>query len=441
MRGITVIDPGHGGTAEAGRSTPFGVRGLNGLLEKNVTLALGRRVAERLGKSLCLTRYGDVNLSLTDRARLSHDLSSPIFLSIHATGGDYGSHGSAAWIHPNSGPASRLLADDVRGELARLGIGDRGVRRGNLAALNPERHHPGCAACLIEVDQLDDEEGARRLGNPRELDAMADGLAQAVERYLRRPAPAASRSYGFRSGYSRGLGDDLDLTDFPTNVFVVIPDASAPTVPRQIRQGDLDKLQTAWDCMMKGKGLTLEGSDDNQKGFRELLRGGLSDSPMMRALFQEIACDTANALTMHVGRSQPFVFVDAFQFDWTNPDFTQQQVGHHSIDLDDFDQFPRVSGNPRNFMMLRHQNLVHVLREARQGVLGNAFPPSHVRAIADENVFRQEQGQIGTLDQFQPAQVGTDLRWDFQHNGAVAFFETWHLSGDMLGITSIDYSP
>jgi len=92
-------------------------------------------------------------------------------------------------------------------------------------------------------------------------------------------------------------------------------------------------------------------------------------------------------------------------------------------------------------MMLRHQNLVHVLREARQGVLGNAFPPSHVRAIVDENVFRQEQGQIGTLDQFQPAQVGTDLRWDFQHNGAVAFFETWHLSGDMLGITSIDYSP
>ena len=63
MRGITVIDPGHGGTADAGRSTPYGVHGLNGLLEKHVALALGRRVAERLGKSLCLTRYGDVNLS------------------------------------------------------------------------------------------------------------------------------------------------------------------------------------------------------------------------------------------------------------------------------------------------------------------------------------------------------------------------------------------
>jgi predicted extracellular nuclease len=90
-------------------------------------------------------------------------------------------------------------------------------------------------------------------------------------------------------------------------------------------------------------------------------------------------------------------------------------------------------------MMLRHQNLVHALREARQGLLGDPFLTAHFAAIDAENVFRHEQGQIGALDHAQPSQVGTDLRWDFTANGAVVLFETWHVAG--ANITSIDYSP
>jgi len=115
------------------------------------------------------------------------------------------------------------------------------------------------------------------------------------------------------------------------------------------------------------------------------------------------------------------------------------QAGHHTIDLHDFDQLPHVSGNPRNYMYLKHQVLVHALREARQGVLGNGYLPSHFRAIDDENVFRQEQGQIGLKDYAQPTPVGTDYQWDFTHSGAVALTETWHMSGN--DIVSIDYSP
>jgi len=446
MRAITVIDPGHGGTVDIGRSTPYGVRGPNGLLEKDVTLALARRVAERMGTSLCLTRYGDVNLSLADRARLSRDLESPVFLSIHTNGGARGAHGSEAWVHSNAGPASIALAEDVRGELARIGIADHGVRRGDLAVLRSSQHAAGCAACLIEVEHLDHEDGARRLGNPRQFDAVADALARGLERHLGRPRLGTHRPHSF--GWTRGLADAPDLTDFPTNIFVVIPDADASTVPREIRKSDLDKLQNAWHCMMRSKGLTLEGSDDHQRDFRVLLRGGLSDSPMIRDLFQEIACDETHPLTMHVGRKQSRIFVDAFQFDPTQVDprtgstaAAVHQAGHHVIDLDDFDQMPRVSGNPRNNMMLMHQNLVHALREARQGLLGDAFPVAHERAIDDENAFRQEQGQRGSLDHFQPVQLGTDMRWDFLDGGAVGFFETWHLSADFESITSIDYSP
>jgi N-acetylmuramoyl-L-alanine amidase len=459
MRAITVVDPGHGGTTAVGQSTPFGVRGLNGLVEKNVALDLSQRVAQRLGTSVFLTRYGDVNLSLDDRARLARDLGAPAFLSLHGTAGGGGAHGSETWIHSHAGPASIALAEEVRDELGRLGIPDRGVHRGELAVLNPRRHRNGCAACLVEVEHLDDQNGARLLSNPRALDAVADGLARGVDRYLSRPDRSGSRAYAFGRPYSIGLDEPLDLTDFPTNVFTIVPDTATPTVPRQIRQSDHDALERAWDCMMKGSGLTVDGPVQRINGvdvdlasqFRVLLRGGLADSPLIRDLFREIACDTAHPLTFHIRRDFPGMIIDGFQFDPTNPDPTIAHPGHHSFDLADFDQLPRVSGNPRNDMMTSLQNLLHGLREARQGVLftgaGNPFPTSHTRAIDDENLFRREQGQRGTLLHtapiITPTATGGEARWEFMENNAAAVVETWHLFVDggtgSISITSIDY--
>ena len=44
-----VLDPGHGGARDNGRSTERGVRGPAGTLEKDVTMRLARRVARHLG--------------------------------------------------------------------------------------------------------------------------------------------------------------------------------------------------------------------------------------------------------------------------------------------------------------------------------------------------------------------------------------------------------
>lgn len=284
------------------------------------------------------------------------------------------------------------------------------------------------------------------------------GHSRAANRYSGNRYPPAGRGSTYGRPYSRGL-DTLDLTDFPTNVFVIIPDTDTPTVPRQIRQSDHDALERGWDRMMKGQGLTVDGRATE---FRELLRGGLADSPMIRALFLEIVNDDAHPLTIHAVHDGVGILIDAFQFN-PNADLTTTPLphrGHHTIDIDDFNQTPRVSGNPRNFLMLRHQNLVHALREAREGVLfagaGDAYPSSHLRATADENLFRQEQGQIGTfhigatVQDTPPAITATgpgtsDWRWEFLHNGAVTLFETWHVTRDAATgtrrITSIDYSP
>ena len=448
MRAITVVDPGHGGTTAVGQSTPFGVRGLNGLVEKNVALDLSRRVAQRLGTSVCLTRYGDVNLSLDDRARLSNELGAPAFLSLHGTAGGGGTHGSETWIHANAGPASIALADEVRDELGRLGIPDRGVHRGQLAVLNPRRHRNGCAACLIEVEHLDDQNGARLLSNPRALDAVADGLARGVDRYLRRADRTGSRAYAFGRPYSIGLDEALDLTDFPTNVFVIIPDTDTPTVPRQIRQSDHDALQRAWDCMMKGRGMIIEGSDtlpngtatDRSSEFRELLRGGLSDSPLFRQVYQEICCDQTQPVTMHIRSQFPTVQIDRFRFDPTRPVGARAgQAGHHTFDLFDLGKFPHVATTAQSNLSLKHQIVLHGLREARQGVLGNNYFPSHFRAIDDENAFRTEQGQIGVKDHNQPTTVAAGMQQIYTHNGAVLLTETINMTGD--DITSVTTAP
>lgn len=431
MRVFTVIDPGHGGSAPVGHSTPIGVAGPGGLLEKNVTMHIARQVVRRLGSGAQLTRSGDVNLSLGDRARTAQRLGARSFVSIHANGGGRGPRGVESWIHPGAGPSAAALADEVRSALRRPDVPDRGLFRGELAVLDPSLHAHDSAACLVEVDYLDDQGGARRLGDPREVASLGDSIAQAIERYLGR-GDAPRRSYSFGRGVARGL-DALDLTDFSDSAMVIVPDGTVDRVPADITQAELDELKRAWDCMMRGTGMRLSGSDADKRAFRGMLLGGLVYSPFLRRLFVEMACDDTRPIEFLIGRSQPGVFVDGFQY---------PAIGQHTIDMDDFDELPNVSGNPRNFMQLRYQILVHAMREARQGVLGNAYPAAHNTAIDDENVYRTEQGQIGAKDHAQPTvDVDGDFRFELTHNGAVALWEKWRVVGAAQSITSITYSP
>lgn len=75
-----VIDAGHGG------SDP-GARGPSGLRESDVTLAVSRRVAERLavehGIDVVMTRDSDVYVTLEDRAQRANEARADLFVSIH----------------------------------------------------------------------------------------------------------------------------------------------------------------------------------------------------------------------------------------------------------------------------------------------------------------------------------------------------------------------
>ena len=76
-----VVDAGHGGAEE-------GARGPDGTLEKNVTLAVARRLKgaleARLGVRVILTRDGDGAVGLDERAAVANNNKADLFISLHA---------------------------------------------------------------------------------------------------------------------------------------------------------------------------------------------------------------------------------------------------------------------------------------------------------------------------------------------------------------------
>jgi N-acetylmuramoyl-L-alanine amidase len=76
-----VIDPGHGGDET-------GAKGPGGTAEKDVTLALGRKLKavleSRLGVRVLLTRDADLTVPLDDRAALANNNKADLFVSLHA---------------------------------------------------------------------------------------------------------------------------------------------------------------------------------------------------------------------------------------------------------------------------------------------------------------------------------------------------------------------
>ena len=87
LRGTTVqtivLDPGHGGD-------DAGVRGADGIAEKQVTLDIARRlkalVETRLGLRVLLTRDDDRAVGLDERAALANNSKADLFLSLHLNG-------------------------------------------------------------------------------------------------------------------------------------------------------------------------------------------------------------------------------------------------------------------------------------------------------------------------------------------------------------------
>ena len=122
-----VIDPGHGGEA-------LGTQGARGTLEKEVTLAVSRRlrtlIESRLGLKVFLTRDDDRTLSADERSAFANNHHADVFLSIHANSAVRPSVRGAEVYYlsvERADAEARKRADESGTTLPALGGGSRAI--------------------------------------------------------------------------------------------------------------------------------------------------------------------------------------------------------------------------------------------------------------------------------------------------------------------------
>ena len=182
---IVVLDPGHGGTEPCGKSSPYGARQA-GMAEKDVNLELARQVAAKLGgHRVVMTRNGDTNLSLEERANMTRGYGGRVlFVSLHSSPGGRGG-GAETWVHTRANRSSELLAESIQNRLAGYGGAALGVYRGDLAVLEPDAQESE-GACMVEAEVPVDD-GMEPA--PEDLEPVSKAIASGIREHL---ATAAS---------------------------------------------------------------------------------------------------------------------------------------------------------------------------------------------------------------------------------------------------------
>ncbi len=196
-----VIDAGHGGR-DSGALSCAGTTH-----EKDFALDWARRLAPLLrarGWNVVLTRTNDTELSLADRVAIADRVNADLFLSLHFNSGlpNRDLMGLETYCLTPTGLPSNILRDDdddiremhpnnafddqnvqlaarLHGSLLRTtGAVDRGVRRARFMGVLRHQNRP---AVLIEGGYLSNHGEARRIATPEYRQALAEGVARAVE--------------------------------------------------------------------------------------------------------------------------------------------------------------------------------------------------------------------------------------------------------------------
>lgn len=210
-----VIDPGHGGA-------DFGARGAAGALEKQLTLAIAKKLAKLLregGTNVVLTRTSDTFVALSERTEIANRAQAALFVSIHANSAPakhvsgvetyflsleasddeamrvamtendvFKQEGTAEESRDVVGAIlgdlirtehlreSSSLAAAIQRQLARLPGPSRGVKQAPFVVLTGVN----MPAALVEIGFITNPSEAARMGQRDRQDAIAKALAAAI---------------------------------------------------------------------------------------------------------------------------------------------------------------------------------------------------------------------------------------------------------------------
>ncbi len=213
-----VIDPGHGGKE-------VGAIGPNGLMEKDATLAVCRKLAaalsSKLGTRTVLTREDDSVVSLDQRSAIANQYKADLFLSVHMNAAVVkGAHGSETYFlslqasddlarkaaeaenaaSAQSGPSpdsdlklilwdlaqqqylqeSSRFAQVIQEEMnAAAGVQSRGVKQAPFKVLVGAT----MPAALVEVAFITNPDEEAKLRNEEFLRGVVEAIVNAVRRY------------------------------------------------------------------------------------------------------------------------------------------------------------------------------------------------------------------------------------------------------------------
>jgi N-acetylmuramoyl-L-alanine amidase len=229
---LVVVDPGHGGKDP-------GSHGPDGVLEKNVTLAIASDLAAAInrqpGMRAALTRDDDTFVPLQDRYGIARRQHADMFVSIHADSAPDGAdaRGASVWVlslrgktsqagkiladrennadlvggvslREQSGDiasllldmqqdyviqASATIANNVLHALAGLGPTHRGyIERANFVVL----HSPDVPSILVETAFISNPLEERKLADPKQQKAIAAAVLGGIVSYFEDTPPPGS---------------------------------------------------------------------------------------------------------------------------------------------------------------------------------------------------------------------------------------------------------
>ncbi|RCJ18414.1 N-acetylmuramoyl-L-alanine amidase [Nostoc minutum NIES-26] len=174
---VVVIDPGHGGKDS-------GAPGLGGLLEKDVVLPIGQRIAsilEQNGVQAVLTRDSDFFVELQGRVDIAERANATLFISVHANSVDNRPDVNGLEVYYyDSGYA---LAEVVRNNILQSidTIKDRGTRKARFYVLRKS----SMPSILVETGYMTGREDNPRLATREYQNRMAEAIAYGILKYLK----------------------------------------------------------------------------------------------------------------------------------------------------------------------------------------------------------------------------------------------------------------
>ena len=187
LKGLTIgLDAGHGGDAPGAVSA-------TGIRESDVNLRIVgeiRKLLEKKGARVVLSRKSDVALTMPERKKIFLDANIDLLLSIHnnAGGSPFTQMGTSTYYKHIT---NRDLAATILKHMLELGVPNFGLTGNFNFSLNAPTEYPNALVECLFMSSLPEEE---MLADPATHQKIAEKVVAGLEEYLQKVSDATGRT-------------------------------------------------------------------------------------------------------------------------------------------------------------------------------------------------------------------------------------------------------